>query len=71
MINSCSPSDTIEIFSNGVLQINDVFITNETGIIMDHDWYIGQMGIKYKPRIDNNRMLSECTVALELAFFTS
>lgn len=69
LINSCSPNDTIKIFSNDVLQINDVFITKEAGIIMDHDWYKGQMGIKYKPGIENNRMLDECKVTLELIFF--
>jgi len=71
LISLCSPNDTIQIYSNRVLQVRDVFITAKKGILMDHDWYVGEIGINYVPENIDRNIKNKCSIELELIFYNS
>jgi len=69
LLKNCSPNDSIQILSNDKIQKRLKFETDVIGVLMNNDWYKGELGVQYIPynkSTDNSNEL-----LLEVVFYTN
>ena len=71
LLEFCNINDSIIILSNDKVQKSSSFVTTQKGTVFYSDWYVGTLGILYKPNSSNNSKNQNNDLKFKVTFYTT
>lgn len=71
ILEFCNSKDSILVMSNGDIQKSKSFVTNQSGVVLNNDWYRGVLGLLYKPNSNSDQIKYTKDIVLKITFSTN